>query len=214
MQKIINGAVFQVNLNGKSSSEFKGDHPSIIVQTLKLKDLYYIIPLTTYTKERWKDYKDQFGCRIKSTGSIALVSKMQVRHKWNIKNRSFSTNFDPPRLLVPTSKEIEVVLKKLTSYLQSARKNALKSYDNFIKQYSEFDKNCIQLREIIDTQKCLNSVFSINKKLEGSITIKIDGKSISLLSVNDVSWIINQHISEEHNINYHDDYYLVKIKNH
>ena len=57
MKNIINGAIYDVNLKGVDASEFKGSHPAVIVRTLKEEKIFFVVPLTTYTKDRWDKAK-------------------------------------------------------------------------------------------------------------------------------------------------------------
>lgn len=212
MQKHINGAVYLVDFKGKTNSEFKGDHPAIVIQTAKYKTLYYVIPLTTYTKERWDKYKKEFGCRIKSTESIALVAKMEVMHASKIKGRSVSNNFSPPRLLVPTPEEIDCVTKKLISYMDTAVLKTSKAYNEFHAQYTTFDITCLEIDRIIAEKKVnTEDFFSIFKSSDASITLKFEDKSTATLSHRDVEYIIGCHTKSNFTINYYDDHYLAKF---
>ena len=74
MKDIITGGVYAVDLHGTESYEFKGVHPALIVRMLKEEEMYYVVPLTTYTKERWDKCKRKgFGTRIISTNSTITV---------------------------------------------------------------------------------------------------------------------------------------------
>jgi hypothetical protein len=45
--RVINGGIYNVTYNGTDISEFCGEHPSIIVRTLKEKEIYLVVPLTS-----------------------------------------------------------------------------------------------------------------------------------------------------------------------
>ena len=65
MKKVINGCIYAIDLGGTEEYEFKGVHPAMVVRMLKEEKMYYVVPLTTYTKERWEKCKRQgFGCRV------------------------------------------------------------------------------------------------------------------------------------------------------
>ena len=57
MKYIINSGVYSVDFKGTNNAEFNGTHPALILKSVKNEDMYYVIPLTTYTKERWKKYR-------------------------------------------------------------------------------------------------------------------------------------------------------------
>ena len=54
MKKVINGCIYAIDLGGTEEYEFKGVHPAMVVRMLKEEKMYYVVPLTTYTKERWE----------------------------------------------------------------------------------------------------------------------------------------------------------------
>ena len=56
IQRYVNGGIYSIEFRG-SAPEFNGIHPAIIIRTLKETDLYVVIPLTTYTSERWEKTK-------------------------------------------------------------------------------------------------------------------------------------------------------------
>jgi hypothetical protein len=138
MQEIINGGVYQVDLKGSNDSEFNSNHPSLILKNLKEPEMFYIIPLTTYTKERWNKLKKYFCCRIESTNSIARIDKMQVRHKSYIPNRWFS-NY---KILYPTPEEINKVYDKLIDYISLAVDDCKKQYEKYFINYNDFKIKC------------------------------------------------------------------------
>lgn len=49
IQRYVNGGVYSIEFRGRAP-EFNGIHPAVIIRTLKERDLYIVIPLTTYTK--------------------------------------------------------------------------------------------------------------------------------------------------------------------
>lgn len=59
MKKVINGCIYAIDLGGTEEYEFKGVHPAMVVRMLKEEKMYYVVPLTTYTKERWEKCKRQ-----------------------------------------------------------------------------------------------------------------------------------------------------------
>ncbi len=214
MKKFVNGGIYQVNLNGKSNAEFVGEHPSLIIQTVSEKDLYYIIPLTTYTKERWQKDKEKFACRIKSTGSIALIDKMQVRHKSFIKRKSISKNFDPPLLVVPTPEEIENITKKLCSYITAATKHMASSYARYFEAYEEFKSLWINyIAGVLNGENLVLDGFVIYNEDENILSVKYKPSTTSsLLNISDVSYIIERHCPYRTTVNYQEDVHVFIIK--
>ena len=92
MKKVINGCIYAIDLEGTEEYEFKGVHPAMVVRMLKEEKMYYVVPLTTYTKERWKKCKRQgFGCRIVSTNSIARIDKINIVTEKQIHSRYYNS---------------------------------------------------------------------------------------------------------------------------
>ncbi len=207
MIKFVNGGIYQVNLNGKSGAEFNGEHPSMIIQTPSEKDMYYIIPLTTYTKERWEKNKKKFACRIKSTGSIALIDKLQVRNSNFIKGKSISTNFNPPLLLIPTPDEIAAVTQKLCSYITKAVKNACVSYTEYYEAYRAFEKqwNDYLTGAISSGQLELNGFVEQNKEEDCLSVIIKPTAALNRLAIKDVKYIIENSCAYEIKVNFQRD---------
>ena len=52
MKKVINGCIYAIDLGGTEEYEFKGVHPAMVVRMLKEEKMYYVVPLTTYTKDK------------------------------------------------------------------------------------------------------------------------------------------------------------------
>ena len=114
MKDIITGGVYAVDLHGTESYEFKGVHPALIVRMLKEEEMYYVVPLTTYTKERWDKCKRKgFGTRIISTNSIARVDKMNIVSKKQVQGRYYNAG----HLVILTENEIESVLVRVEEYI-------------------------------------------------------------------------------------------------
>lgn len=141
MQSIINGGIYRVCFSGNSASEFTGEHPALIIRTLKENDIYMVLPLTTYTKEKMDKVKrNGFGSRIKSTNSIARIDKYQVIHKNEIKNRWKEGS----SYLKITPDELKQINTKVNKYItlssDKAFKEYCKYYDLFNKVLDDFEK--------------------------------------------------------------------------
>ena len=50
MKYRIDSGIYAVDLEGTNDAEFNGQHPSIVIKSIKNEDMFYVIPLTTYTK--------------------------------------------------------------------------------------------------------------------------------------------------------------------
>lgn len=137
MKDIITGGVYAVDLHGTESYEFKGIHPALIVRMLKEEKMYYVVPLTTYTKERWDKCKRKgFGTRIISTNSIARVDKMNIVSEKQVQGRYYNAG----HLVIPTENEIEVVLARVEEYISLTDNKSNKEYRKFVAQRTNFEK--------------------------------------------------------------------------
>lgn len=141
MKSIINAGVYQVDLQGSLDSEFCGRHPSIIVRTLYEENIYYIIPLTTYTKEKWERLRRYGCCKILSVNSIARIDKIQIRNKTNIPKRWLKEY----KLIIPTYEETINVFRKMRESFTLAFDKCEKEYMKYNTQYNDFSDNCCKL---------------------------------------------------------------------
>ena len=124
MKKVINGCIYAIDLGGTEEYEFKGVHPAMVVRMLKEEKMYYVVPLTTYTKERWEKCKRQgFGCRIVSTNSIARVDKINIVTEKQIHSRYYNSE----KLVCAEPAEIEKVI--LSALLTGASSLGVKVKD-------------------------------------------------------------------------------------
>ena len=144
MKDIITGGVYAVDLHGTESYEFKGVHPALIVRMLKEEEMYYVVPLTTYTKERWDKCKRKgFGTRIISTNSIARVDKMNIVSKKQVQGRYYNAG----HLVILTENEIESVLVRVEEYRSLTNDKSNKEYRKFVTQRANFEKSMDILME-------------------------------------------------------------------
>lgn len=181
MKTIINGGLYNVNFDGKESCEFKGEHPTLIVRTLKENDIYIAIPLTSYTKERWQKCKSKgFGIRILSSNSIARIDKFKVINKSSILNRWKSNN----KTLKITFEELKNINTKLDNYITLSSAKCQKEYNYYIAQYD------LLYSELLKTfQNKISSIIS--KEVENNnITITITKSNTSWICMNDLKELI------------------------
>lgn len=140
---MINGGIYAYNFQGKTNAEFQDTHPAIVIQNNKQIELYYVIPITTYTEERWRKYKKRNACRLLSINSIALLHQMQVVHSKYIGKRYYSNDaplmitdkeFDKvcDNLLVLINKSISVVKKDNVQY-----HSQLNTFEQALKTFAE-----------------------------------------------------------------------------
>lgn len=160
MQAIINGCVYAIDLHGTEEYEFKGPHPALIVRMLKEQNMYYVVPLTTYTKERWEKCKRKgFGVRILSTNSIARVDKMNIVSIKQIQDRYYNNGY----LVVPTEDEINKVLNRVEEYIQLSNIKSKKEYSKFAEQRDVFRRDMEELLINMDFKKFENAIFTTTK---------------------------------------------------
>ncbi|MBE5733392.1 MAG: hypothetical protein E7353_10290 [Clostridiales bacterium] len=154
MKEYLNCGVYEVDLKGTTDASFKGAHPSIIIRKLTEPTFYFIIPLTTYTKEKWEKLRKYGCCKIDSTGSIARIDKMQIRENVDIPKRYMQFG----KYIVPTYDEMLKVLEKAKNCFSLSVDKASRAYQKFHSQYTMFDT---EWKTFLATQSVDNTKFSI-----------------------------------------------------
>lgn len=154
MKEYINCGVYEVDLRGTTEASFRGPHPSIIIRKLTEPTFYFIIPLTTYTKEKWEKLRKFNCCKIDSTGSIARIDKMQIRENIDIPKRYVQQG----KHIVPTCDEMSRVLDKAKNYFSLSMDKASREYMPFYKEYASFDA---EWKTFLDSSSVLGTQFSI-----------------------------------------------------
>ena len=182
MNDIITGGIYAVDLNGTESYEFKGIHPALIVRMLKENDMYYVVPLTTYTKERWEKCKKKgFGTRLISTNSIARIDKLNIVSRKQIQSRYYNDG----HLVIPSIEEIEKVLSRVEEYINLSNKKTKKEYIKTINQYNDFE---IKINYLLNKEY---NKFPYSLKFDEDITFDCPCEDLSFISLSDVKDIIN-----------------------
>lgn len=133
MKYIINSGIYDINWEGQNDAEFFGNHPTLILKSIKNKQMYYLFPLTTYTPERWKKYQKLNCCRITSTNSIVRIDKVKVFHRLQIKNRWIKDNM----FIIPTPEEVNVVYQKYIEYIATCIQSSVTDYKKYYKNYNK-----------------------------------------------------------------------------
>lgn len=134
MKRIINSGIYNIDLQGTTGAEFYGNHPTLILKSIKNHEMYYVFPLTTYTKEKWKDCRKRGCCRITTTNSIARIDKVKILHKSEIKCRWIKDDI----FIVPKPEEIEVVYKKFMESIGLSIDRSLNNYKKYYENYNSF----------------------------------------------------------------------------
>lgn len=201
MKYMINSGIYSVNFEGTNNAEFKGVHPALILRSVKNYDMYYVIPLTSYTKERWKNYRKSLCCRIISIGSIARIDKMLILHKDKISKRWF----EEEHLLVPTLNEIKTVYNRVLEYISLSMNKSIGEYSKFYSNYETL--YCDFTSFITNPTSDMLNLFSINIR-DDIIYITYSLTRVTNLSFEDIRRIVWSIIGRE-NVNVTYD----KIKN-
>ena len=182
MKDIITGGVYAVDLHGTESYEFKGVHPALIIRMLKEENMYYVVPLTTYTKERWEKCKRKgFGIRINSTNSIARIDKLNIVSEKQVQGRYYNAG----HLVLPTECEVTAVLKRVEEYISLSNSKSNKEYSKFVMQRSKFEN----AMDIIIEKNYEKFPYPIT--LENDISIFYPSADLSFVSNTDIKDIIS-----------------------
>lgn len=183
MRYIINSGIYAVDLKGTNNAEFVGIHPSLIMRSIKNEDMYYVIPLTTYSKDKWQKLRKLLCCRIISINSIARIDKMQIIHKNKIPKRWF----EDESLLVPTPNEILTVYNRVLEYTQLSINRSVEDYKKFYENYELLYRKYTEL--FINPTKDMLKQFIINVDNE-NMNIITNLECVSNLSFEDVKRIL------------------------
>lgn len=181
MEHIINGGLYRVVFSGKNNSEFDGEHPTLIVRTLKEYDMYIVIPLTSYTKEKWTKCKSKgFAVKINDSRSIARIDKFKVIHKSDIKNR---WKIDNQNFRVALD-DLKKVNSKLNEYIELSSDKALRTYEKYYNQYDNIFNSLVELK-----LKHSSDLFSITTN-DDFIILKTSKNNVNQLSKEDIREIV------------------------
>ena len=185
MKKVINGCIYAIDLGGTEEDEFKGVHPAMVVRMLKEEKMYYVVPLTTYTKERWEKCKRQgFGCRIVSTNSIARVDKINIVTEKQIHSRYYNSE----KLVCAEPAEIEKVILRVEEYFKLSNQKGLNEYKKFYSEKKVFENKMYQFW--IDNK--FDDVYYNVKIEKGSIELELGKDEIRNLTFNDIVQVLSE----------------------
>ena len=185
MKKVINGCIYAIDLGGTEEYEFKGVHPAMVVRMLKEEKMYYVVPLTTYTKERWEKCKRQgFGCRIVSTNSIARVDKINIVTEKQIHSRYYNSE----KLVCAEPAEIEKVILRVEEYFKLSNQKGLNEYKKFYSEKKVFENKMYQFW--IDNK--FDDVYYNVKIEKGSTELELGKDEIRNLTFNDIVQVLSE----------------------
>lgn len=186
MKRIINSGIYEIDWQGDNEAEFIGNHPTLILKSVKNKKMYYMFPLTTYTEERWDAYKASCCCRIASTNSIVRIDKVKVLHESQIKHRWIKNDL----FIIPTPDEIRHVYQKYVEYISNCITYSISDYQKYYKKYDQI------IKIISDTFLNYNFsdeiVFDFDKNI-----FTFNMKLASKLSFDDVKHILFSYLGKE-----------------
>lgn len=134
MKNTINSGIYNIDLHGTNDSEFYGNHPTLILKSVKNHEMYYVFPLTTYTIEKWKSCRKRGCCRITTTNSIVRIDKVKILHRLEIQSRWIKDN----SFIIPKPEEIDVVYKKYKEYIDLSIDVSVKEYKKYYDNYNYF----------------------------------------------------------------------------
>ena len=185
MKRVINGCIYAIDLGGTEEYEFKGVHPAMVVRMLKEEKMYYVVPLTTYTKERWEKCKRQgFGCRVVSTNSIARVDKINIVTEKQIHSRYYNSE----KLVCAEPAEIEKVILRVEEYFKLSNQKGLNEYKKFYSEKKVFENKMYQFW--IDNK--FDDVYYNVKIEKGSIELELGKDEIRNLTFNDIVQVLSE----------------------
>lgn len=201
MKYIINSGIYEINWDGKNEAEFMGNHPTLILKSIKNKQMYYIFPLTTYTDERWEKYRKLNCCRITSTNSIVRIDKVKVLHRLQIKNRWIRNDM----FIIPTPEEVKVVYQKYIEYITTCVDVSVSDYRKYYKNYNKILDMLYE--SFVEYNFSDDLIFNFNEN-----TIEFNLNLVSKLTFDDIKHIIYSILGKENvSVAYSKDKLIVTI---
>lgn len=190
IQRYVNGGIYSIEFRG-SAPEFNGIHPAIIIRTLKETDLYVVIPLTTYTSERWeKTKKHGFGMRILETNSIAKIDKYKVIHKKAIRNKWIDENTGKALLL--KNETFSRLSIKFTEYNNLSCQVTQKEYSKYL---TLLEKVEVDFRNIVSLKEDeYDGIFELQTNSTTETIYRCLKKDLNMISIEDIRIIVNCYI--------------------
>ena len=183
MQRVLTtDGIYTVDFQ-RTLTEFAGEHPALIIRTLYEPSLYVVVPLTSYTRERWEKLR-KYGCeRLVSTNSIARLDKLQVLHEREIKGRWV----DPVTgaVLLPTKAEIETIHDAVIRNFTLMFDKSLRRYEVVLQAHKRFENDCRTLYTTgtVGTQFC---------EVHGSGgAFAYPHSALSVLDLKDINGVLN-----------------------
>lgn len=176
MFKYVNAALYNVDLEGENTSEFDGEHPTLVIRAKMEKEMYIAIPFTTYTKEKWQKLKKYMCCRSISTNSIARIDKMEIISSGKIKNRWRENG----KLLILEPEDLQNVINNALAYFKSSfslgkneYKKVQKNTEQLTKEFEKiFDLHSNEQSFISVSFKQNECIFSFDKSYTNNISIQ------------------------------------------
>ena len=166
----------------------------MVVRMLKEEKMYYVVPLTTYTKERWEKCKRQgFGCRIVSTNSIARVDKVNIVTEKQILSRYYNSG----KLVCAEPEEIEKVILRVEEYFRLSNLKGLKEYKKFYEERKIF-KN--KMQEFWVQNKFDDVFYNVNID-KNHMELELKKTEIQNLMFNDIIQVLSELLGAS-NINF------------
>lgn len=189
MFKYVNAALYNVDLEGEDSSEFDGEHPTLVIRTKMEKDMYIAIPFTTYKKEKWQKLKQYMCCRSISTNSIARIDKMEIISANKIKNRWRENG----KLLIPAPEDLQNVMDNAIAYFKS-------SFSLGKNEYKKVQKNTEQLadefKKIFDLHSDETSFISVSFE-DNECILSFRKSQVNNISIQELYDILNFYFNRQ-----------------
>lgn len=189
MFKYINAALYNVDLEGEDTSEFDGEHPTLVIRTKMEKEMYLAIPFTTYTKERWQKLKQYMCCRSISTNSIARIDKMEIISSNKIKNRWRENG----KLLIPEPDDLQNVINNAMAYFKSSFSLGENEYKKVQKNTEELTKEFEKIFNLHSNE----SSFILVSFEKNECTFSFDKKYANNISIQELYDIVNTYFNRQ-----------------
>lgn len=187
MVKYVYCGLYDINLQGKTSAEFDGEHPTMIIQTKKEPKMYIVIPFTSYEPERWEKLKNKMCCRVQSTNSIARIDKMKIINDTDIIKRWL--DIGTKSLLIPRKEDVNKVLKKALAYIEASFNESYSSYLIYLNEREIFED---YIKKTFDNYEFENSIFSFDFSDDSNTKISFSMDYVKTMAKIDIQDLFNK----------------------
>lgn len=190
MVKIVNGNLYNVDLNGDKDEEFDGQHPTLVIQMKEEERIYIVIPFTSYTDDRWNKLKKHMCCRVKSTNSIARIDKIEIINMDEIQKPWKEAG----NWLKISKEDLEFVCNKAVEYIKTSFNKGINEHNKYVEELANLE---LEFEDVIIKENIANSNLMTLKFENDDLYITISYIHMKKISINDIYILFNRAFSKK-----------------